>query len=84
MDHIEPLLNSLKDLWNHEKIRISFIDDGSKDSTVAFLKSKTSGYNNVDIHHEESKQGYCFYQETCKWRAIKKLSEYGLWILMII
>ena len=42
MDHIEPLLNSLKDLWNHEKIRISFIDDGSKDSTVAFLKSKTS------------------------------------------
>ena len=59
-NYIQPLLDSLKCIWNNDEIKILFIDDGSTDKTSEYIKTKVSKYSNVKVHSENKNRGLTF------------------------
>ena len=73
--HIDPLFKSLQKIWNNKDIKILFIDDGSVDKTVEYLRLKTANYSNVQIHVEKKNMGLAFIRQ----KAIQLLETKWIW-----
>ena len=74
-NHIDPLLTSLKSIWNSDEIKILFIDDGSSDKTAEYIKSKTLKYLNVEINTQAKNMGIWYMRQ----KAAKLINTQWIW-----